>query len=91
MKQIATIYVVTCEDDKYYYKDREAAIKNRKLMGATNPIYVKDIFLDEQDGEYTTYTSDMIFWNNKRLTIKNQSHFLYAIVLGTYYHSTYSD
>lgn len=61
MKQIATIYVVTCEDDKYYYKDREAAIKNRNLMGITNPIYVKDIFLDEKDGEYTTSTSDMIF------------------------------
>ena len=60
MKQVATIYVVTCEDDKYYYKERETAIKNRKLMGATKPIYVKDIFLDEQDGEYVTHTEDVI-------------------------------
>ena len=91
MKQVATIYVVTCEGDRYYYKDREAAIKNRKLMDETNPIYVKDIFLDEKDGEYITSTEDIILWNNKRLTIKSQSHFLYAIVLGTYYHLTYSD
>lgn len=61
MKQVTTIYVVTCEEDKYYYKNREAAIKNRKLMGSTNPIYVKDVFLDEKEGEYVAYTEDMIF------------------------------
>ena len=60
MKQVATIYVVTCEGDRYYYKDREAAIKNHKLMDETNPIYVKDIFLDEKDGEYITSTEDII-------------------------------
>ena len=60
MKQVATIYVVTCEGDRSYYKDREAAIENRKLMDTTNPIYVEDIFLDEKDGQYITSTEDII-------------------------------
>ena len=29
-------------------------------MDTTNPIYVKNIFLDEKDGEYITSTEDII-------------------------------